>query len=60
MDSDYAGFLDTRKSLSGYILKSYGGAISWNSCLQKVVALSTTEAKYMAATEAIKEGIWLH
>lgn len=57
MDSDYAGCLDTRKSLSGYIFKSCGGAVSWKSCLQKVVALSTTEAEYMAATKAIKEGI---
>lgn len=27
--------------------------------LQSVVALSTTEAEYMAVTEAVKEGIWL-
>ncbi|KAL7154984.1 hypothetical protein ABFS83_03G042100 [Erythranthe nasuta] len=59
VDSDYAGCLDTRKSLSGYIYTSYGGAISWKSSLQKVVALSTTEAEYIAATEAVKEGLWL-
>ena len=37
----------------------YGGAISWMSRLQKCVALSTTEADYVAATEVCKEAIWL-
>ena len=36
-----------------------GGAISWQSKLQKCVALSTTEAEYIATTEAGKEIIWL-
>ncbi|KAH9682243.1 hypothetical protein KPL71_027274 [Citrus sinensis] len=33
--------------------------ISWKASLQSVVALSTTEAKYMAAAEAFKEALWL-
>ena len=59
VDSDFAGNLDSRKSLTGYVFTALGGCISWKSNLQKVVALSSTEAEYMAATEAIKEAIWL-
>ena len=59
VDSDYAGYLDSRKSLTGYIFTIYGGAMSWKSSLQSVVALSTTEAEYMAIIEAIKEAIWM-
>jgi len=33
--------------------------IGWRSTLQSTVILSTTEAKYMATTEAVKRAIWL-
>ena len=33
--------------------------VSWRSCLQPVVALSKTEAEYLALTEAVKDAIWL-
>lgn len=49
--------LDTRKSMTGYIFIVYGGAVSLKSSLQKVVALSTTEAEYIASTKAIKEAL---
>ena len=58
-DSDYAGCSDSRKSTSGYIFQFMGGAISWRSRLQKCTALSTTEAEYVAASEACKEAVWL-
>ncbi|KOM58517.1 hypothetical protein LR48_Vigan11g155100 [Vigna angularis] len=59
VDSDYAGDLDKRKSTTGYVFKLAGGVVSWLSKLQTVVALSTTEAEYMAATQACKEAIWI-
>ncbi|KAE8733040.1 Detected protein of unknown function [Hibiscus syriacus] len=58
-DSDYAGDLDKSKSTTGYMFKIIGGAISWVSKMQSVVATSTTEAEYVAATQASKEAIWL-
>ena len=36
-----------------------GGCISWRSKKQRTVALSSTEAEYMALTEAAQEAIWL-
>ncbi|MCO5546935.1 hypothetical protein L7F22_000374 [Adiantum nelumboides] len=58
-DADFAGHPDCRKSTSGYVFTFTGGAVSWISRLQKCVALSTTEAEYVAATEASKEALWL-
>ncbi|KAG8503721.1 hypothetical protein CXB51_001724 [Gossypium anomalum] len=51
--------LDRRRSLTGYVFTIGGCAISWKATLQITVALSTTEAEYMAITEACKEAIWL-
>ena len=36
-----------------------GGAISWLSRKQTVVALSTTEAEYVALSTATQEAVWL-
>ncbi|XP_071906234.1 uncharacterized protein [Coffea arabica] len=55
---DYAGDLDRRRSLSGCVFCIGGCVVSWKVTLQPVVALSTTEAEYMAMTEAIKESLW--
>ena len=54
-DSDYAGNTDNRKSTSGYVFTYGGGAISWRSKLQECTALSTTEAEYIATSDATKE-----
>lgn len=51
--------MDQRKSTTGYIFTLYGGAISWACRRQSTVALSSTEAEYMATVAAIQEGIWL-
>uniref|UniRef100_A0A3Q7GF13 Reverse transcriptase Ty1/copia-type domain-containing protein n=1 Tax=Solanum lycopersicum TaxID=4081 RepID=A0A3Q7GF13_SOLLC len=58
-DSDYAGDVDTRRSMTGYVFTLGGSVVSWKATLQPTVTLSTTEAEYMALTEAAKEGIWL-
>jgi ribonuclease HI len=58
-DADWAGDSDNRRSTTGYVFRLGNGAISWNSRRQPTVALSSTEAEYMALTEAAKEAIWL-
>ena len=58
-DADMAGDIDSRKSTSGFLYTFAGGAVSWQSRLQKCVALSTTEAEYIVAAEAGKEMLWL-
>ena len=58
-DSDMGGDIDSRRSTSGYVIKFAGGAVAWQSRLQKCVALSTTEAEFIAITEACKELLWV-
>ena len=57
--TDWARDMDQRRSTSGYVFILFGGVVSWMSKKQYVVALSTTEAEYMAATHASKEAVWL-
>eukprot|EP00253_Pinus_taeda_P029487 PITA_29487 len=54
-----AGDRDNRRSTTGYVFTVGGTTVSWVSKIQSVVALSTTEAEYVVATEASKEMIWL-
>ena len=52
VDADFAGDIDNRRSTTGYVFTLAGGPVSWKSTLQATVALYTTEAEYMAATQA--------
>jgi len=58
-DSDLAGDIDTRKSTTGVIFFLGSSIITWQSQKQKVVALSSCEAEYIAATAAACQGVWL-
>lgn len=58
-DADWAGDFSDRKSNSGYVFLLNGSTISWAARKQDCVALSSTEAEYIALAEAIEEGIWL-
>ena len=58
-DADWAGDIETRKSTSGYVFLLGGNPISWTSKKQPIVALSTTEAEYIALCLATQESVWL-
>ena len=59
VDSDYAGDLDKHRSTTRYVFTLSQAPISCRCTLQSTVALSTTEAEYMAMTYTMKEVIWL-
>lgn len=58
-DADWASDSDDRKSFMGYVFTLGGGAISWASKKQQTVALSSTEAAYMAMAMGCQEVAWL-
>jgi hypothetical protein len=59
VDSDWAGCLDSRKSTTGYVFILAGAPISWSSKRQQIIATSTMDAEYIAATEAAKDAVWI-
>ena len=49
---------DDRKSTAGYLYMLSGGAISWKSQKEPIVALSTMDAEYIALCFAVQESAW--
>jgi hypothetical protein len=47
------------KSQSGFMFCLNGGAVSWKSFKQDIVADSTMEAEYIATSKAAKKDIWI-
>jgi hypothetical protein len=58
-DSDWAGDVDRRKSTTGVLYTLGSNVVSWQSQKQRVVALSSCEAEYVAAASGACQGIWL-
>jgi len=57
-DADHASQYH-RHSILGYTFLINRGMVSWSSKKQLIMALSMTEAEYMATTHAAKEALWL-
>lgn len=58
-DSSYNTDLDDGRSVTGHIFYLGKSPITWCSQKQDTVALSSSEAEFMAATEAARQAIWL-
>ncbi|GKA07313.1 retrovirus-related pol polyprotein from transposon TNT 1-94 [Tanacetum coccineum] len=58
-DSDYAGDFDDRKSTSCHVILWDGAAVIWSSKKQSIVALSSTEAEYVATAACACQVIWV-
>ena len=58
-DSDYAADLVKRRSTTGFLFKLADGIISWQSRAQKTIALSATEAEYMALSDCSRQAVWI-
>ena len=58
-DADLVGCTDDRKSTTCFIFTLAGGAISWKSSKQSLVASSTMEAEIVACYETGAHAKWL-
>ncbi|KAK8708616.1 hypothetical protein V6N13_059654 [Hibiscus sabdariffa] len=58
-DASFQTDKDDSRSQSGFVFCLNGGAVSWKSSKKDTVADSTTEAEYIAASEAAKEAVWI-
>jgi len=59
VDADWGRCKIDRRSYTGYVITLSEGPISWKSQKQRTVALSSTEAEYIALAEATKDGIYM-
>lgn len=59
-DSDWASEKSTSKSTTGFMVNLANGIILWKSVRQTTIALSSTEAEYMAMSDCAKQLTWIH
>ena len=59
VDVSFSSDPDDSKSQTGYVFVVNGGAVSWRSGKQAVVAQSTMESEYIAANDAANEAVWM-
>lgn len=56
-DAGWASDLDKRRSCTGFVINMSGAAINWKSHRQDIVALSSTEAEYIALSSTVKDTV---
>jgi hypothetical protein len=59
LDSDWVGSVPDRESTSTYCFSQGSSMVSWSSRKQLCVALSMTEAEYVATCAARREAVWI-
>ena len=57
--ADWGSDRDDRRSIGAYVVKVGCGAVSWETKKQTCVALSSTEAEYVALCQAAQESVWM-
>ncbi|GJV48943.1 retrotransposon protein, putative, ty1-copia subclass, partial [Tanacetum coccineum] len=58
-DASWETDRDNLRSQMGFVFMMNGGAVDWKSSKQSTTAMSSIEAKYIAATETAMEAIWI-
>ncbi|KAL0313117.1 UNVERIFIED_CONTAM: Retrovirus-related Pol polyprotein from transposon TNT 1-94 [Sesamum radiatum] len=58
-DASFQSDDDDAKSQSSFVFNLNGGVVAWKSSKQDTTVNSTTEAEYIAASEAAKEAVWM-
>jgi hypothetical protein len=59
VDSDFGSDVDSRKSMTGFLMSLNGGPISWKSSRQGGVTLSSSEVEFVATSQAGQEVVYL-
>lgn len=57
-DASFADNTLDRKSSQGYVIKLFGGLITWRASKQDTVTTSTTEAELLALSQVAKEALF--
>jgi ribonuclease HI len=55
VDASFGSDLDTRRSITGFVIFVNGSAVFWKSKRQSLVTLSSAEAEYVALSSAMRE-----